>query len=38
VIELKWRAQKDVAKVPLAEAEARVAAAVTEAAARATAK
>jgi prolyl-tRNA synthetase len=36
VIELKWRAQKDVAKVPLAEAEARVAAAVAEA--RTTAK
>jgi len=35
VVELKWRAQKDVAKVPLAEAEARVAAAVTEAAAKA---
>jgi prolyl-tRNA synthetase, family II len=35
VIELKWRSQKDVAKVPLAEAEARVAAAVTEAAAKA---
>jgi prolyl-tRNA synthetase len=28
VIELKWRARKDVAKVPLAEAEAAVAAAV----------
>ncbi len=35
VIELKWRAQKDIAKVPLAEAEARVAAAVREAAAKA---
>ncbi|HVS52772.1 MAG TPA: proline--tRNA ligase [Opitutaceae bacterium] len=35
VVELKWRAQKDVAKVPLAEAEARVAAAVGEAAAKA---
>lgn len=35
VIELKWRAQKDVAKVPVAEAEARVAAAVAEAAAKA---
>jgi prolyl-tRNA synthetase len=34
VIELKWRAQKDVAKVPLAEAEARVAAAVAEAKAK----
>ena len=29
IIELKWRAQKDVAKIPLAEAEARIAAAVT---------
>ncbi|MBX3750747.1 MAG: proline--tRNA ligase [Opitutaceae bacterium] len=35
VIELKWRAQKDIAKVPVAEAEARVAAAVREAAAKA---
>jgi prolyl-tRNA synthetase len=37
IIELKWRAQKDVAKVPVAEAEAgaRIAAAVAEAAARA---
>jgi prolyl-tRNA synthetase len=35
VIELKWRAQKEVAKVPLAEAEAKVAAAVSEAAAKA---
>ena len=35
IIELKWRAQKDVAKVPLAEAEARIAAAVQEAAAKA---
>ena len=35
VIELKWRAQKDVAKVPIAEAESRVAAAVAEAASRA---
>ncbi|HVU25057.1 MAG TPA: His/Gly/Thr/Pro-type tRNA ligase C-terminal domain-containing protein, partial [Opitutus sp.] len=35
VIELKWRAAKDVAKVPLAEAEARVAAAVAEARVRA---
>ena len=34
IIELKARTSKDVAKVPLAEAEARVAAAVTEAAAR----
>ncbi|MBI5767254.1 MAG: proline--tRNA ligase [Verrucomicrobia bacterium] len=31
IVELKWRKQKDVAKVPLAEAEARVAAAVAEA-------
>ncbi|MBI4626862.1 MAG: proline--tRNA ligase [Verrucomicrobia bacterium] len=31
IVELKWRAQKDVAKVPLADAEARVAAAVAEA-------
>ena len=35
VIELKWRAQKDVAKIPVAEAEAKVAAAVTDAAAKA---
>lgn len=35
VIELKWRTQKDVAKVPVAEAESRVAAAVAEAAAKA---
>jgi len=35
VIELKWRAGKDVVKVPVAEAEARVAAEVREAAARA---
>ena len=35
IIELKWRTQKDVAKVPLAEAEARVAASVTEARAKA---
>lgn len=35
VIELKWRSQKDVAKVPVADAEVRVAAAVTEAAAKA---
>jgi prolyl-tRNA synthetase len=31
IIELKWRAAKDVAKVPLTEAEATVASAVTEA-------
>ena len=31
IVEMKWRAQKDVAKVPLAEVEARVAAAVAEA-------
>ena len=30
IVELKWRAQKDVAKVPLAEVEAKVAAAVAE--------
>ncbi len=35
IIELKWRTQKDVAKVPVAEAPARVAAAVREAAAKA---
>ena len=35
IIELKWRAQKDVAKIPLAEAEARIAAAVTAARAQA---
>ncbi len=35
IIELKWRAEKDVAKVPVAEAEARIAAAVSEAAAKA---
>ncbi|HYP17313.1 MAG TPA: His/Gly/Thr/Pro-type tRNA ligase C-terminal domain-containing protein, partial [Opitutus sp.] len=35
VIELKWRTQKEVAKIALAEAEAKVAAAVTEAARRA---
>ena len=37
VIELKWRTQKEVAKIPVAEAEARVAAAVAEAAAKASA-
>ena len=31
IIEMKWRAQKDVAKVPLTEIEAKLAAAVTEA-------
>ena len=31
IVEMKWRAQKDVAKVPLAEVEAKVAAAVAEA-------
>jgi prolyl-tRNA synthetase len=31
VIELKWRSQKDVAKVPIAEAEARLASAIAEA-------
>src|SRR5581483_11657041 len=35
IVELKWRVQKDVAKVPLAEAEARVAAAVSDARGRA---
>ncbi len=35
MVELKWRTQKDVAKVPLAEAEARIAAAVAEAQAKA---
>jgi prolyl-tRNA synthetase len=35
IIELKWRTQKDVAKIPLAEAGARVAAAVKEAQAKA---
>ncbi len=35
VIELKWRAQKDVTKVPLAGAETRIGEAVREAAARA---
>jgi len=31
IVEMKWRAQKDVAKIPLAEAEARIAAAVQDA-------
>ncbi len=35
IVELKWRVQKDVAKVPLAEADARVTAAVAEARAKA---
>jgi prolyl-tRNA synthetase len=35
IIELKWRTSKDVAKVPLAEAEARLQAAVREAQAKA---
>jgi len=35
IVELKWRTSKDVAKVPLAEAAARLAAAVGEAQARA---
>jgi prolyl-tRNA synthetase len=35
IIELKWRHQKDVAKVPVVEAAARVAAAVAEAATKA---
>ncbi len=33
VVEMKWRAQKEIAKVPVAEAEARVAAAVGQGAA-----
>ena len=37
IIELKWRTQKDVAKVPLADAEARLAAAVAEAKSKASA-
>ncbi|MEY2877883.1 MAG: hypothetical protein RLZZ15_263 [Verrucomicrobiota bacterium] len=37
VVELKWRTKKDIAKIALAEIEARVAAAVGEAAAAATA-
>jgi prolyl-tRNA synthetase len=35
VIELKWRTQKDVAKIPLAQAEAQVVAAVEDATAKA---
>jgi prolyl-tRNA synthetase len=35
IIELKWRTQKDVAKVPLTEAAAKLAAAVSEAQAKA---
>src|SRR3954468_7913247 len=35
IVELKWRTQKDVAKVPLSEIEARIAAAVVEAQAKA---
>jgi prolyl-tRNA synthetase len=35
VVEMKWRTQKDIAKVPVAEAESRIAAAVAEAAAKA---
>ena len=35
IIELKWRSQKDVEKIPVTEAEARVAAAVAEAKAKA---
>ncbi len=37
IVELKWRAQKDVAKVPITEIEARVTAAVAEAKAKASA-
>jgi prolyl-tRNA synthetase len=32
IVEMKWRTQKDVAKLPLAEAEARLAAAIAGAA------
>jgi len=35
IVEMKWRQQKEVVKVPLVEAEARIAAGVTEAAAKA---
>jgi prolyl-tRNA synthetase len=35
VVEMKWRNQKDVVKLPLGEAESRIAAAVAEAASRA---
>jgi prolyl-tRNA synthetase len=35
IVELKWRTQKEVAKVPLAEAEAKLATAVAEAQAKA---
>lgn len=35
VVEMKWRTEKEAVKVPLAEAEARLASAVTEAAAKA---
>ena len=31
IVELKWRAQKDVAKIPLTDAESRIAAAVADA-------
>ncbi|MGC4075252.1 MAG: proline--tRNA ligase [Nibricoccus sp.] len=34
IVELKWRTQKEVAKLPLADAEAKIAAAVREAAAK----
>jgi prolyl-tRNA synthetase len=34
IVELKWRSQKDVVKVPLAEAEARIASAVQDAKAK----
>jgi prolyl-tRNA synthetase len=37
IIELKWRSQKDVAKVPLTEAESRITLAVSEARAKASA-
>ncbi|MEX2043967.1 MAG: proline--tRNA ligase [Opitutus sp.] len=38
IVEMKWRAQKELNKVPLGEAEARVAAAVAEAVAAAAAR
>ena len=36
IVEMKWRAQKDVVKVPIVEVEARVTAAVADARAKAT--
>ena len=35
IIEMKWRKQKDIAKIPVSEAEAKITAAVSEAAAKA---